>query len=235
VWSRGSLGGTLNSDAWACLRNSFILFRSSPNLQVGSPGWKAKRDGLELALTYSFDAVVLDIMLPEMHGFEVARRMRDENNRTPILFLTARDTEADVVRGLDAGADDYLTKPFSLVELFARLRAIGRRGVNLMPPQLRVADLLLNPATHAVSRGEKPIALTRTEYQLLEFLMRHAERVLVRDVLIEAVWGPGATVEDNTLEVFIKTLRQKVDSSAAVKLIHTVRGFGYRIGVSAEV
>ena len=191
--------------------------------------------GLELAMIYAFDAVVLDIMLPEMNGFEVARRMRDENNETPILFLTARDTEADLVRGLDVGADDYLTKPFSLVELFARLRAIARRGVNPMPPQLRVADLLLNPATHAVSRGERPIALTRTEYQLLEFMMRHSDRVLVRNVLIEAVWSPGTKVEDNTLEVFIKTLRQKVDSGAVVKLIHTVRGFGYRLGVSAEI
>jgi DNA-binding response OmpR family regulator len=191
--------------------------------------------GLELAITYTFDAVVLDIMLPEMNGFEVARRMRDENNGTPILFLTARDTEADLVRGLDVGADDYLTKPFSLVELFARLRAIARRGVSPMPPQLRVADLLLNPATHAVSRGERPIALTRTEYQLLEFMMRHPDRVLVRDVLIEAVWSPGAKVEDNTLEVFIKTLRQKVDGGAVIKLIHTVRGFGYRLGVSAEI
>jgi two-component system response regulator MprA len=191
--------------------------------------------GLELALMYSFDAVVLDVMLPEMNGFEVARRMRDENNGTPILFLTARDTEADLVRGLDVGADDYLTKPFSLVELFARLRAIARRGVSPMPPQLRVADLLLNPATHSVSRGERPIALTRTEYQLLEFMMRHPDRVLVRDVLIEAVWSPGTKVEDNTLEVFIKTLRQKVDGGAAVKLIHTVRGFGYRLGVSAEI
>ena len=191
--------------------------------------------GLELALMYSFDAVVLDVMLPEMNGFEVARRMRDENNGTPILFLTARDTEADLVRGLDVGADDYLTKPFSLVELFARLRAIARRGVSPMPPQLRVADLLLNPATHSVSRGERPIALTRTEYQLLEFMMRHPDRVLVRDVLIEAVWSPGTKVEDNTLEVFIKTLRQKVDGGAAVKLIHTVRGFGYRLGVSADI
>jgi two-component system response regulator MprA len=191
--------------------------------------------GLELAMTYAFDAVVLDIMLPEMNGFEVARRMRDENNGTPILFLTARDTEADLVRGLDVGADDYLTKPFSLVELFARLRAIARRGVNPMPPQFRVADLVLNPATHAVSRGERSIILTRTEYQLLEFMMRHSDRVLVRDVLIEAVWGPGTKVEDNTLEVFIKTLRHKVDSGSGVKLIHTVRGFGYRLGVSAEI
>jgi DNA-binding response OmpR family regulator len=190
--------------------------------------------GLELAMTYAFDAVVLDIMLPEMNGFEVARRMRDENIGTPILFLTARDTEADLVRGLDVGADDYLTKPFSLVELFARLRAIARRGVDPMPPQLRVADLSLNPATHAVSRDERPIALTPKEYQLLEFMMRHSDRVLVRDVLIEAVWGPGTRVEDNTLEVFIKTLRQKVDGGAVVKLIHTVRGFGYRLGVSAE-
>jgi two-component system response regulator MprA len=192
-------------------------------------------DGLELALTYPFDAVVLDVMLPEMNGFEVARRMRDENNRTPILFLTARDTEADLVRGLDVGADDYLTKPFSFIELFARLRAIARRGVNSLPPQLHVADLVLNPATHEVSRGERPIALTRTEYQLLEFLMRHPERVLVRDVLIDAVWGPGATVEDNTLDVFIKTLRQKVDGNAPLRLIHTVRGFGYCIGVSAGI
>ena len=191
--------------------------------------------GLELAMNYAFDAVVLDIMLPEMNGFEVARRMREENNGTPILFLTARDTEADLVRGLDVGADDYLTKPFSLVELFARLRAISRRGVSPMPPRLRVSDLLLNPATHAVSRGEKPIALTRTEYQLLEFMMRHSDRVLVRDVLIEAVWGPTTTVEDNTLEVFVKTLRQKVDGGAVIKLIHTVRGFGYRLGVSAEI
>ena len=191
--------------------------------------------GLELAMSYAFDAVVLDVMLPEMNGFEVARRMREENNGTPILFLTARDTEADLVRGLDVGADDYLTKPFSLLELFARLRAISRRGVSPMPPQLRVSDLLLNPATHAVSRGERRIALTRTEYQLLEFMMRHPDRVLVRDVLIEAVWGPGTKVEDNTLEVFIKTLRQKVDGGAVVKLIHTVRGFGYRLGVSADL
>jgi DNA-binding response OmpR family regulator len=191
-------------------------------------------EGLELALTYPFDAVVLDVMLPEMDGFEVARRMREKNIRTPVLFLTARDTEADLVRGLDAGGDDYLTKPFSFVELFARLRALARRGVEPMPPSLQVADLLLNPATHAVSRGDRPVTLTRTEYQLLEFLMRHSDRVLVRDVLIEAVWGPGTKVEDNTLEVFIKTLRQKVDAGSAVKLIHTVRGFGYRLGVPAN-
>jgi DNA-binding response OmpR family regulator len=213
----------------AVLRNALEEQRHSVLVAHTGPS------GLELARTYAFDVVVLDIMLPEMNGFDVARRMRDENNRTPILFLTARDTEADLVRGLDAGGDDYLTKPFSLVELFARLRAISRRGVNPLPPQLRVADLLLNPATHAVSRCEKTIALTRTEYQLLEILMRHADRVLVRDVLIEAVWGPGTKVEDNTLDVFIKTLRQKVDGGAAIKLIHTVRGFGYRLGVSAEI
>jgi DNA-binding response OmpR family regulator len=191
-------------------------------------------EGLEMAMIYLFDAVVLDVMLPEMDGFEVARRMRLENKLTPILFLTARDTETDLVRGLDLGADDYLTKPFSFVELFARLRAISRRGVNSMPPRLQIADLLLNPATHEVFRAGRPVGLTRTEYQLLEFLMRHAERVLVRDVLIEAVWGLGAAVENNTLDAFIKTLRQKVDGGAVVKLIHTIRGFGYRIGVSAE-
>lgn len=202
-------------------RHSVILAHTGPS-------------GLELAMSYAFDAVVLDVMLPEMDGFDVARRLRDENNRTPIIFLTARDAETDLVRGLDLGADDYLKKPFSFVELFARLRAIARRGTDLIPPLLQIADLRLNPATHAVSRGERSIALTRKEYQLLEFMMRHSERVLLRDVLIDAVWGPVATVEDNTLEVFIRMLRQKVDNGADVRLIHTVRGFGYRIGVSAE-
>ena len=188
------------------------------------------REALDLALNYPFDVLVLDVMLPEIDGFEVARGLRAENNRVPILFLTARDAKTDVVRGLDLGGDDYLTKPFSFVELFARLRSLARRGPASVPPELCIAGLVLNPATHEVSRDGQRINLTRTEYQLLEFLMRHVDRVLVREVLIEAVWGLGATVENNTLDAFIKTARKKIDNGHTVKLIHTVRGFGYRLG-----
>jgi DNA-binding response OmpR family regulator len=192
------------------------------------------REALDLALNYPFDVLALDVMLPEMDGFEVARKLRAENNRVPILFLTARDAKADLVRGLDLGGDDYLTKPFSFAELFARLRSLARRGPASMPPELSIAGLVLNPATHEVTRHGQRISLTRTEYQLLEFLMRHADRVLVRDVLIEAVWGLGATVETNTLDAFIKTVRKKIDNGHAVKLIHTVRGFGYRLGTRED-
>jgi len=192
------------------------------------------REAFDLALNYLFDVLVLDVMLPEIDGFEVARKLRVENNRVPILFLTARDAKADLVRGLDLGGDDYLTKPFSFDELFARLRSLARRGPASMPPELSIAGLVLNPATHEISRDGRRIGLTRTEYQLLEFLMRHVDRVLVRDVLIEAVWGPGATVETNTLDAFIKTVRKKIDNGHAVKLIHTVRGFGYRLGTRED-
>lgn len=188
------------------------------------------KEALDLALSYPFDVLVLDVMLPEIDGFEVARKLRTENRRVPILFLTARDAKADLVRGLDLGGDDYLTKPFSFAELFARLRSLARRGPASMLPELRVSGLVLNPATHIVSRDGRLISLTRTEYQLLEFLMRHVDRVLVREVLIEAVWGLGATVETNTVDAFIKTVRKKIDNGHAVKLIHTVRGFGYRLG-----
>jgi DNA-binding response OmpR family regulator len=210
------------------LRNALEEQRHS--VMVAENGTEA----LDLALNYLFDVLVLDVMLPEIDGFEVARKLRVEDNRVPILFLTARDAKADLVRGLDLGGDDYLTKPFSFEELFARLRSLARRGPASMPPELSVAGLVLNPATHEVSRDGRRIVLTRTEYQLLEFLMRHVDRVLVRDVLIEAVWGPGATVETNTLDAFIKTVRKKIDNGHAVKLIHTVRGFGYRLGTRED-
>jgi DNA-binding response OmpR family regulator len=192
------------------------------------------REALELALNYPFDVVVLDVMLPEIDGFEVARKLRIENRRVPILFLTARDAKTDLVRGLDLGGDDYLTKPFSFAELFARLRSLARRGPASMPAELRIAGLILNPATHEVSRDGRPINLTRTEYQLLEFFMRNVDRVLLREVLIEAVWGVGATVGMNTVDAFIKTVRKKIDSGHEVRLIHTVRGFGYRLGTRED-
>jgi len=187
-------------------------------------------EGLELALSYPFEAMVLDVMLPVLDGFELAKRLRAAGNSTPILFLTARDTEDDLIRGLDEGGDDYLTKPFSFREFAARLRALTRRLPQTAPTILRVGDLALDRAAHNVTRANRCIELTRTEYSLLEFFMRHPGQVLTRDVLIDAVWGLSETIESNTLDTFIKLLRQKVDSGYKQKLLHTVRGFGYKIG-----
>lgn len=186
-------------------------------------------EGLALAQTLNFEAMVLDIMLPGVDGFEVARRLRKLDNGTPILILTARDGEADIVRGLNLGADDYLTKPFSFVEFVARLHAVSRRGSAVRSSKLRAADLVLDPSTHEVYRGDTPISLTRKEYLLLELFLRNAGRVLRRETIINTVWGTHEEVESNTLDVFIKHLRNKVDNGHKVKLIHTVRGFGYRL------
>jgi len=184
-------------------------------------------EGFALAQTLSFEAMVLDIMLPGFDGFEVARRLRRVENGTPILILTARDGEADIVRGLNLGADDYLTKPFSFVEFVARLHAVSRRGSAFRSSKLRAADLVLDPTTHEVYRADERISLTRKEYLLLELLLRNSGRVLRRETIINTVWGAQEEVENNTLDVFIKHLRSKVDNGCKVKLIHTVRGFGY--------
>jgi DNA-binding response OmpR family regulator len=189
-------------------------------------------DGLELALSSSFDVIVLDVMLPVFDGFELAKRLRAAGNSTPVLFLTARDTEDDLIRGLDEGGDDYLTKPFSFREFAARVRALTRRLPQAAPTILRVADLTLDRATHNVTRANDRIDLTRTEYSLLEFFMRHPGQVLTRDVLIDAVWGLSQTVENNTLDTFVKQLRHKIDHSYHLKLLQTVRGFGYKISES---
>jgi DNA-binding response OmpR family regulator len=187
-------------------------------------------DGLDLARAYPFDAMVLDVMIPGVDGFELARKLRADGNSTPILFLTARDTEDDVVKGLDGGGDDYLTKPFSFREFGARLRALTRRAPHTASPVLQFGDLTLDRANHEVTRGGRPISLTKTEYLLLEFFMRHPGKVLTRDVLIDAVWGLTDTIENNTLDTFIKLLRQKIDSDFETKLLQTVRGFGYKLG-----
>ncbi|MCX6538367.1 MAG: response regulator transcription factor [Acidobacteria bacterium] len=184
-------------------------------------------DGLALAEGGSYDVIVLDVMLPGIDGYEVARRLRRTHNRTPILMLTARDATADVVEGLDAGADDYLTKPFSFDEFLARVRAVARRGPIVQGIGLRVGDLTLDPATRDVIRAGEPLTLTRTEYSLLEFLMRRAGHVVARDALIDGVWGYEREIEDNTLDAFVRLLRQKVDGSGRPRLIHTVRGVGY--------
>lgn len=182
---------------------------------------------LELAKGEEFDAIVLDVMLPGIDGYEVARRLRRSGNFTPILMLTARDAASDIAHGLDLGADDYLTKPFSFVELLARVRSVARRGSAPRPAVLRVSDLELNPATHRVSRGVRDVQLTATEFRLLELLMRRAGRVVSRHRIAEAVWGDLAEVEDNTLDAFISLLRSKIAHGRDRKLIHTVRGVGY--------
>ncbi len=175
----------------------------------------------------SFDAIVLDVMMPYVSGLEVARRLRASKNHTPILILTARDAAEDIVNGLDAGADDYLVKPFALSVLLARLRAIARRAAQAPVKELRANDLFLDPATREVRRDGKKISLTPTEFRLLEVLMRRANRAVSRSSIIEAVWGFNEEVESNTVDVYIKLLREKADNVITKRLIHTVRGFGY--------
>jgi len=157
----------------------------------------------------------------------VAKKLRGARNQTPILMLTARDATHDMVEALNLGADDYLVKPFSFEVLLARLRAVSRRGAIAQPPVLEVADLSLNPSAREVTRGERRIALTRTEYGLLEVLMKRAGRVVTRENLIESVWGFDSDVRSNTLDAFIRLLRDKVDLEGETKLIQTVRGVGY--------
>ncbi len=182
--------------------------------------------GLDIARATAFDVIVLDVMLPVMDGITVARRLRESHNQTPILMLTARDTAADIVGGLDGGADDYLTKPFSFEILLARLRAVSRRGVIARPVCLEVGDLRLDPATHRVTRGGAAVNLTPREYNLLELLMRNHGHVVRREKILESVWGFDSDVNENTVEAFVRLLRLKVDTREP-KLIHTVRGVGY--------
>ena len=184
-------------------------------------------EALSLAQAHTFDVIVLDVMLPGIDGFSVARRLRDQRNQTPILMLTARDAMQDIVQGLNVGADDYLVKPFSFEVLLARLRAVSRRGQIPQPVCLQAGDLSLNPATREVRRGARRISLTRTEYGLLETLMRRAGSVVARDTLIDNVWGVGSDIENNTLDAFMRLLRGKVDVADESKLIHTARGVGY--------
>lgn len=191
-------------------------------------------EGLALAKSYEFDVIILDVMMPKVNGYELARRLRNEKVRTPILMLTAKDSVPDIVKGLDLGADDYMTKPFSFEELVARLRAVKRRALVAQEVNLRVADLVLDPASREVLRGESRITLTRTEYNLLERLMYRAGKVVPRRALIEAVWGFDREIEENTLDAFMHLLRNKIDSPGRTKLIHTVRGVGYMIRTDAQ-
>jgi len=191
-------------------------------------------EGLELARDYEFDVIILDIMMPKLNGYDLAQRLRTERIATPMLMLTARDSVPDVVRGLDAGADDYMTKPFAFEELLARLRAVKRRAPVPQQTKLQVGNLVLDPATREVSRAGVDILLTRTEYNLLERLMYRAGKVVPRRSLIEAVWGFDREIEENTLDAFVRLLRTKIDTEGQSKLIHTVRGVGYMIRAEAQ-
>jgi two-component system response regulator MprA len=174
------------------------------------------------------DAVVLDVLMPHIDGLEVCRRMRDTGDRTPVLMLTARDAVGDRVAGLEAGADDYLPKPFALEELLARLRALLRRsGWDGDRRTLRFADLELDPWAHEVHRGERPIELTRTEFLLLELFLHHPRQVLTREVIFDRVWGYDFGPASNSLEVYVGYLRKKTESAGEPRLLHTVRGVGY--------
>jgi two-component system, OmpR family, response regulator MprA len=177
-----------------------------------------------------FDAVVLDVLMPNLDGFEVCRRLRASGNRTPVLILTARDSEEDTIRGLDLGADDYLVKPFGLGELLARVRALLRRTrpVGEDAP-LWFAGLSLNPQTREASRGGRALELTRTEYALLELFMRNPRQVLTRELIMERVWNYDFGPTSNPLEVYISYLRRKTESGSEPRLIHTVRGVGYAL------
>ena len=182
--------------------------------------------GLELATASAFDVIVLDCMLPVMDGLTLTRRLRESRNQTPVLMLTARDADSDVIQGLDSGADDYLTKPFPFEVLLARLRAVSRRGAIPRPVYLEVADLRLDPAAHTVTRAGESINLTPREYRLLELLMRNAGRVVSRDKILDSVWGFDTGVTENTVEAFVRLLRIKVDAHEP-RLIQTGRGPGY--------
>jgi two-component system response regulator MprA len=172
------------------------------------------------------DAVVLDVAMPRLDGLEVCRRMRQAGDRTPVLMLTARDAVDDRVEGLDAGADDYLVKPFALRELQARLRALIRR-TDRGPEPLRYSDLLLDPASREVWRGDRRIELSRTEFALLELFMRHPRQVLSRSQIFEAVWGYDFGASSNSLGVYIGYLRRKTEEGGEPRLLHTMRGVGY--------
>ena len=191
-------------------------------------------EGLYLARNYPFDVVILDVMMPKLDGFQMLQRMRSAKVPTPVLVLTAKDSVPDIVRGLDLGADDYLTKPFAFNELIARLRAVQRRAHQLQNPMLRVADLTLDPSTREVSRAGLSISLTRTEYNLLERLMYRAGKIAERRALIEAVWGFDHDIEENTLDAFMHLLRSKIDKPGQPKLIYTVRGVGYVIREASQ-
>jgi two-component system response regulator MprA len=185
------------------------------------------REALDRLASQPLDAVVLDVAMPHVDGLEVCRRLRDAGDRTPVLMLTARDAVDDRVAGLDAGADDYLVKPFALKELKARLRALLRRAAPVDGGALRFGDLVLDSVAYEVRRGDRPIELSRTEFNLLALFMEHPRQVLTRSVIFERVWGYDFGASSNALGVYVGYLRRKTEAGGEPRLLHTVRGVGY--------
>lgn len=189
-------------------------------------------DGYDLASSSEYDVIILDLMLPDMDGLEICNKLRAENIHTPILILTARGEVEDRVKGLNTGADDYLIKPFAFTELLARIRALGRRPTKSIGNTLSVNNLSLNTVTYEVKRTGKNILLSKQEYALLEYLLRHKNRIISKDQLIDNVWSYDSDILPNTVEVYIGYLRKKIDLPFPkdTPLIHTIRGFGYKLG-----
>jgi DNA-binding response OmpR family regulator len=193
------------------------------------------REALDWAEAVVFDLIVLDILLPELDGVSVCRELRRRGLRAPVLILTARDTIDDRVAGLDAGADDYLAKPFALKELLARLRALARRATEApKSPVLEIGGLSLDTLTHRVKRGDRVVELTAKEFAVLECLMREPGRVLTRTMIAEHVWNYDVYNQSNVVDVYIRNLRRKIDDPFETKLIHTVRGTGYQLALDGD-
>ncbi len=200
------------------------LMENSFSVDVATNG----EDGLASVLHMKYDLIVLDIMLPKMDGREILKRMRSTDIQTPVIFLTAKDSEEDIVHGLNLGADDYLTKPFSFNELLARIQAILRRGQVFGPPsRLQVANLVLEPDGHRVFRERAKIDLTPKEYALLEFFLRHPGEIITRTMISEKVWDYHFDTSTNIIDVHVSHLRNKIDRDFEPKLLHTVKGVGY--------
>ena len=201
------------------------LERETYSVDIASTG----EDAVWLGTENPYDVVILDVMLPDIDGFRVCRRLREAERWMPVLLLTAKDSIEDRVAGLDGGADDYLTKPFSFAELYARLRALIRRGAGERPPVLSAAGLTLDPASRKVARGAAPIDLTNREFALLELFMRHPGEVLSRTRILEHVWDFAYEGGSNIVDVYIRYLRHRIDEPFGTRSIETVRGAGYRL------
>ena len=186
-------------------------------------------EGLSKAEINNYDLIILDIMLPKMDGFEVCKKLREAKIETPIIMLTARNMIDDKIKGLDAGADDYLIKPFAFGELLARIRALLRREKTVKSTKLQVGDLVIDPANHEVARNGKEISLSSKEYRLLDYMMRRPGHVCTRTMIGEHIWGYNFTDDSNVIDVYISYLRKKIDTGFKAKLIHTVRDIGYKI------
>jgi DNA-binding response OmpR family regulator len=191
---------------------------------------KDGKAALDLSTSNEFDVILLDVMLPKIGSLEVARQLRQREQSTPLLMLTARDALADIVKGLDAGADDYLTKPFSFQELLARIRALVRRHEFRRKTVVETGDLVLDTTSFRAFRAGREIYLSLTEFRLLELLVRNSGRIVSRAEILTTVWGAGRVVTENTLDAFVRLLRRKVDRESETKMIQTHRGFGYSVG-----